>query len=77
MFVIPEHGDSLSDCAIVRRSFWHFPIAEYLSTYQRAHSLVQLTRKGVPFEFSEPQLKAMEDLKQAFIGVTSFASDRL
>ena len=34
---------------------------------QRAHSLVQLTRKGVPFEFRDPQLKVMEDLKQALL----------
>ncbi len=34
---------------------------------KRAHSLMQLTWKGVPFEFGEAQLKAMEDLKQALL----------
>ncbi|CDO78131.1 hypothetical protein BN946_scf184860.g3 [Trametes cinnabarina] len=34
---------------------------------KRAHPLIQLTRKGVPFEFGEAQLKAMEDLKQALL----------
>ena len=33
----------------------------------RAHPLVHLTHKGVPFEFSEEQIKAQEDLKQALL----------
>ena len=33
----------------------------------RAHPLVHLTRKGVPFEFGEAQIKAQEDLKQALL----------
>ena len=33
----------------------------------RAHPLVHLTRKGVPFEFGEEQIKAQEDLKQALL----------
>ncbi|CDO77998.1 hypothetical protein BN946_scf184723.g5 [Trametes cinnabarina] len=34
---------------------------------KHAHPLVQLTQKGVPFEFGEAQLKAMEDLKQVLL----------
>ena len=34
---------------------------------QRAHALVNLTRKDVPFEFGEAQLAAQEDLKAALL----------
>ncbi|KAL7281404.1 hypothetical protein ACG7TL_004717 [Trametes sanguinea] len=34
---------------------------------KRAHALVKLTRKDVPFEFGEEQIKAMEDLKEALL----------
>ena len=34
---------------------------------RRAHHLVNLTRKGVPFEFGPLQLAAQEDLKQAIL----------
>ena len=33
----------------------------------RAHPLVSLTRKDAPWEFGQPQLNAMEDLKQALV----------
>ena len=34
---------------------------------QRAHHLVKLTRKDVPFEFGQEQLDAMQDLKEALL----------
>ncbi|KAL7277220.1 hypothetical protein ACG7TL_009070 [Trametes sanguinea] len=34
---------------------------------KRAYALVKLTRKDVPFEFGEEQIKAMEDLKEALL----------